>query len=116
MRKVFNATGDRHARIAIAAFAATAAMIFSAVALEKTIERRSPACAIQKDVDSFYDLMRNQPSMQDLAEFLRAHECLTLQSGTRVSIEQEDAGGLYYCVRTPARKPCYWIRQGAFRR
>ena len=107
--------GDYHVKIALAVLAANM-IIHSATAEERTIERRSPACVVQKDVDAFYELMRNQPGMQDLAEFLRAHECLTLQSGSLVSIEQDDPNGLYYCVRMPERNSCYWVRRGALRR
>lgn len=103
-------------KTALAVLAATTTITHSALAEERTIDRRSPACVVQKDVDAFYDLMRNQPRMQDLAEFLRAHECLSLKSGDRVTIEREDPGGLYNCVHVTGRTPCYWARRSALKR
>jgi hypothetical protein len=100
----------------VLAVSATTTLIHSAVAQERTIERKSPACVVQKDVDALYDFMRNQPSMQNLAVFLRSHQCLTLQSGVRVTIEQQDPNSLHYCVRMAERTPCYWIRRDALRR
>ena len=109
-------TRGTHAKIVTAVLAAVAATIHLAVAQERTIERRSPACVVQKDLDAFYDLMRNQPSMQDLADFLRAHQCISLKSGDRVTVDREDPDGLYYCVRMRAQNPCYWVPRNALKR
>jgi len=105
----------RHAKIVAAGLAAAAITIDVGAAQERTIERRSPACLVQNDLGAFY-LMRNQPSMQELADFLRGHQCISLKSGDRVKIDQEDPAGLYYCVRTREQNSCYWVPRSALKR
>jgi hypothetical protein len=103
-------------KMTIPAAVVIAAMIVPALAQEKVIVRRAAACIEQEDVFEFYKLSHEKPSMGQLTQFLRDHQCMALKSGDRVKIEREDSVELYYCVRVPERTPCYWIRRSAFKR
>ena len=102
-------------KTAIQATVAITAAIAPAVAQENIIVRRVAACIEQKDVFGFYKLSQENPSMRQVADFLRGRQCIALKSGDRVKIEREDISGLY-CVRIPERGPCYWVRRDAFKR
>jgi hypothetical protein len=106
----------RDVKIVFAVIIATTTAILSVSAQELRIMRRSPACVVQADVDAFYDLMRGQPRMQDIADFLRAHQCISLKSGDRVTIEEKGLDQLHYCVRIPDQDHCYWVPRSALKR
>jgi hypothetical protein len=95
-------------KLAISVIVMITAMIAPASAQEKTIVRRAPACIEQEYVVEFYKLSRQNPSMGQLAEFLRTHQCIALNSGDRVKIEKEDMQG--------PQDRCYWVRHAAFKR
>jgi len=82
--------------------------ITPSLAREMVIVRRSPACLQQQDLSEFYRLARENPSMRQLSDFLRHHQCTALSAGRRVTIEQEDPSKLYFCVRVPHRDRCDW--------
>ena len=93
-----------------------ATTIAPSLAREMVIVRRSPACSQQKDLSEFYRLARENPSMRQLSEFLRRHQCTALSAGRRVPIEQEDPSKLYFCVRVPHRDRCEWVGRDALYR
>jgi hypothetical protein len=93
-----------------------AAMITPSLAREMVIVRRSPACLQQQDLSEFYKLARENPSMAQLSDFLRDHQCTALSAGRRVTIEQEDPSKLYFCVRVPWRDRCDWMGRDALYR
>jgi hypothetical protein len=93
-----------------------AAMITPSLAREMVIVRRSPACLQQQDLSEFYKLARENPSMAQLSDFLRDHQCTALSAGRRVTIEQEDPSKLYFCVRVPWRDRCDWVGRDALYR
>jgi len=93
-----------------------ATVAIPASAKDIVVARRSPACATQSDIDAFYALARNGPSMREVSDFLRDHQCMALKSGEPVTIEQEDPVRLYYCVRVAGRSQCLWVRRDAVKR
>jgi hypothetical protein len=93
-----------------------AAMITPSLAREMVIVRRSPACLQQQDLSEFYKLARENPSMAQLSDFLRDHQCTALSAGRRVTIEQEDPSKFYFCVRVPWRDRCDWVGRDALYR
>ena len=93
-----------------------AAMVAPSLAREMVIVRRSPACLQQQDLSEFYRLARESPSMRQLSDFLRHHQCTALSAGRRVTIEQEDPSKLYFCVRVPRREQCDWVGREALYR
>jgi hypothetical protein len=101
------------ATLAAVIFAAT---IAPSLAREMVIVRRSPACSQQQDLSEFYRLARENPSMRQLSDFLRYHQCTALSAGRRVTIEQEDPSKSYFCVRVPQRDRCEWIGREALYR
>jgi hypothetical protein len=101
------------ATLAAAIFATT---ITTSLARDMVIVRRSPACLQQQDLSEFYRLSRENPSMRQLSDFLRHHQCTALSAGRRVTIEQEDPSKLYFCVRVPRRDRCDWVGREALYR
>jgi hypothetical protein len=93
-----------------------ATTIAPSLAREMVIVRRSPACLQQQDLSEFYRLARENPSMRQLSDFLRYHQCTALSAGRRVTIEQEDPSKLYFCVRVPRRDRCDWVGREALYR
>ena len=101
------------ATLAATIFAST---IAPSLAREMVIVRRSPACLQQQDLSEFYRLARENPSMRQLSDFLRYHQCTALSAGRRVTIEQEDPSRSYFCVRVPRRDQCDWVGRDALYR
>ena len=93
-----------------------AATIVPSFAREMVIVRRSPACLQQQDLSEFYKLARENPSMRQLSDFLRHHQCTALSAGRRVTIEQEDPSKSYFCVRVPRQDRCDWVGREALYR
>ena len=103
-------------KTATLAAAVVATTITPSLAREMVIVRRSPACLQQQDLSEFYRLARENPSMRQLSDFLRHHQCTALSAGRRVTIEQEDPSKLYFCVRVPHRDRCDWVGREALYR
>jgi hypothetical protein len=106
----------QHVKTATLAAAIIVATIVPAFAREMVIVRRSPACLQQQDLSEFYRLARENPSMRQLSDFLRYHQCTALSAGRRVTIEQEDPTKSYFCVRVPQRDRCDWVGREALYR
>ena len=98
--------------VAVVLVASTA----STFAEERVIIRRVPACVQLDDLFTFYRFSRENPSMADLAQFLRNHPCMALSSGTRAKVLREDESKLFSCVHVAERQPCYWISRRALTR
>ena len=101
---------------AVLAAVIVATTVVPSLAREMVIVRRSPACLQQQDLSEFYRLARESPSMRQLSDFLRHHQCTALSAGRRVTIEQEDPSKLYFCVRVPRRDRCEWVGRDALYR
>ena len=101
---------------AVLAAVIVATTVVPSLAREMVIVRRSPACLQQQDLSEFYRLARESPSMRQLSDFLRHHQCTALSAGRRVTIEQEDPSKLYFCVRVPQRDRCEWVGRDALYR
>ena len=108
--------GIQYVKTAILIAVIIAATTTTSLAREMVIVRRSPACLQQQDLSEFYKLARENPSMAQLSDFLRHHQCTALSAGRRVTIEQEDPSKLYFCVRVPQRDRCDWVGRDALYR